>query len=61
MNRLLKFFRMINIKSIYLNFYLLPFHQAYKLPILFSKNLKILRIHKGNIEIDSNIVKTGMI
>ena len=61
MNRLFKLLGMINIKSIYLNFYLLPFHQAYKLPILFSKNLKILSIHRGNIGIDSDIVKTGMV
>lgn len=46
-------------KTIYFNFYYLPFHQAIKLPILLA-NVKLKKMG-GNLIIDSKKITTGMI
>ena len=47
-------------KTIYFCFKYLPFNQAIKLPIVISKNVKILTL-KGSVDIKSNNIKFGMI
>lgn len=46
--KLLKF----NIRSVFLNFYLLPLAQAIRFPLFFARNVKVLAIHRGggNVE-----------
>lgn len=53
--------RKINIRTIFLNFYLLPFAQAIHLPILLSRNCKIKGLCRGGVQINSVLIKPGMI
>ncbi len=41
--KLLKF----NVRSVFLNLYLLPLAQALRFPLFFARNVKILAIHRG--------------
>lgn len=59
MNEVLKFFRRVNIRSVYFNLKHLPLKDAIKLPFLISKRVLFLE-NKGTINIDAPI-KTGMI
>ena len=51
-------------KTIYFNFKVFPFTIAIKLPILVSRNMKVKNLHRGSIEINSDIrrfmVKIGI-
>lgn len=58
----MSFFRKIskiNLRSIILNFYLLPLNQAIHLPILIEKNVKI-QVHRGSIVLNGSVY-TGML
>lgn len=59
MKKYLKFFLMLNLKTIYFNFKYLPFTQAIKLPILIS-NKVYLKVTSGKIILDCSI-RTGLI
>jgi len=59
MSKYLKFFKRVNLKSLYFNLKYLPFKDAIKFPFLISKNVFLLE-SKGVIKIDCPI-KTGMI
>lgn len=59
MNRLLKFIRYLNFKTLYFNFKYLPFNDAIKLPILISRFVNLKRL-KGRIEFKVPI-KTGLV
>ncbi len=61
MNKIIKHIIKINLRSIYLNFRLLPFAQALKFPLFISHNVKIHSLPKrGNLKILGNITP-GMI
>lgn len=47
MKGLLHKFLKFNLRSVFLNFYLLPFRQAVRLPLLFARNVKISAIYRG--------------
>lgn len=47
MKNLLHKFLKLNFRSVFLNFYLLPFRQAVHLPLLFARNVKISAIFRG--------------
>ena len=47
MKNLLRKFLKLNFRSVFLNFYLLPFRQAVHLPLLFARNVKISAIFRG--------------
>ena len=51
--------RKINIRSILLNFYLLPFAQAIYLPILFSRHCKITGLYRGGVQINNSSIQIG--
>ena len=51
----------INLRSIFLNFYLLPFSQAIHLPILIARNVKIDSLHRGGVQINTSKLKIGLI
>ncbi|MCI2230247.1 acyltransferase [Polaribacter sp. MSW13] len=59
MNNYIKFFKRINLKSIYFNLKYLPFKDAIKFPIIISNKVFLLKT-KGTVTIDAPI-KTGMI
>lgn len=42
-------------KTIYFNFKVFPFKTAIKLPVLISRHIKTKNLHKGSIEINSDI------
>ena len=43
------------LKTIYFNFRVFPFKTAIKLPVLISRHIKTKNLHKGSIEINSDI------
>lgn len=47
MKNLFHKFLKLNFRSVFLNFYLLPFKQAVRLPLLFARNVKISAIYRG--------------
>ena len=47
MKGLLHKFLKFNLRSVFLNLYLLPFKQAVRLPLLFARNVKISAIYRG--------------
>ena len=47
-------------KTIYFNFYFLPFHQAIKFPIWLKYNT-FIKMRRGGVNIDSKHIKTAMI
>lgn len=50
-----------NLRSIFLNFYLLPFRQAMHLPLLFSRKVKIVHIYRGGVQLNSKLLRPGMV
>ena len=59
MKKYIKFFKRVNLKSLYFNLKYLPLKDAIKFPFLISKNVFFLETN-GTIKIDATI-KTGMI
>lgn len=55
--KLLKF----NIRSVFLNFYLLPLAQAIRFPLFFARNVKVLAIHRGGVMLNSKTVRPAMV
>lgn len=51
----------INIRTILINFYLLPFRQAIHLPIILSRHCKIKGLYRGGVQIKTTLLKPGMI
>lgn len=47
-------------KTIYFNYKIFPFRIAFKLPVFISANVKLKKIYRNCIEINS-VIKTGMI
>lgn len=42
------------LKSVWVNFYCLPFKQAIKFPILLARGVRISYIHRGAIQFANN-------
>lgn len=61
MKKIINQFLKLNLRSIFLNFYLLPFRQAVHLPLLFSRNTRILEIHRGGGQLNSDFIKSAMV
>lgn len=51
----------LNLRSIFLNFYLLPFKQAIYIPLLIARKVKITAVYRGAIELNCNTFRPGMI
>lgn len=54
MDILRKFFRIAFFKSIWVNFYCLPFLQAIKFPIVLARGVRIFSLHRGAIQFVDN-------
>lgn len=61
MKSLLRKLLKMNLRSIFLNFYLLSFRQAVRLPLLVSRNTKILELHRGGVRLNSGFIKPAMV
>ena len=59
LKKFLKLIKFLNVKTIWFNFHYLPFHQATRLPIFISRNVRLFKA-KGTIEIKGNL-EPGMI
>lgn len=60
MNRLIKLFHTAWLKTIWINFYCLPFRQAVKFPILLARGVRISYIRRGSIQFtDTHDIKWG--
>ncbi len=57
----IKKFGKINFRSIFLNFYLLPFSQAIHFPISVARNVKITSLYRGGVRLNSKRLKPAMI
>lgn len=61
MKNLLHKFLKLNLRSVFLNFYLLPFKQAVHLPLLFARNVKISTIYRGGVQLNSKNIAPAMV
>ena len=61
MNNIFRKLLKLNIRSVFLNFYLLPIPQAIRLPLLFAHNVKISAIYRGGVILNNKMVKPGMV
>ena len=61
MKNIFRKIKKLSLRSIILNFYLLPFKQAVKLPLLFARNVKISAIYRGGVQLNSDNIFPGMI
>lgn len=51
----------LNFRSVFLSFYLLPFKQAVRLPLLFARNVKISAIYRGGVQLNSKNISPAMV